>query len=87
MKEADELKGHLEDKESVVTIGGGVQGLETAWSILKAGKKVSIVEVAPLLMRRQLDTKSSLLLKRRIEKEGVKVYLNTSIDSILGKNL
>ncbi|HFJ9467044.1 FAD-dependent oxidoreductase [Bacillus thuringiensis] len=85
MKEADELKGHLEDKESVVTIGGGVQGLETAWSILKAGKKVSIVEVAPLLMRRQLDTKSSLLLKRKIEKEGVKVYLNTSIDSILGK--
>lgn len=85
MKEADELKGHLEEKESVVTIGGGVQGLETAWSILKAGKKVSIVEVAPLLMRRQLDTKSSLLLKRKIEKEGVKVYLNTSIDSILGK--
>ncbi|MGX5457199.1 NAD(P)/FAD-dependent oxidoreductase [Bacillus cereus] len=85
MKEADELKIHLEDKESVVTIGGGVQGLETAWSILKAGKKVSIVEVAPLLMRRQLDTKSSLLLKRKIEKEGVKVYLNTSIDSILGK--
>lgn len=85
MKEVDELKGHLEDKESVVTIGGGVQGLETAWSILKAGKKVSIVEVAPLLMRRQLDTKSSLLLKRKIEKEGVKVYLNTSIDSILGK--
>lgn len=85
MKEADELKSHLEDKESVVTIGGGVQGLETAWSILKAGKKVSIVEVAPLLMRRQLDTKSSLLLKRKIEKEGVKVYLNTSIDSILGK--
>lgn len=85
MKEADELKGHLEDKESIVTIGGGVQGLETAWSILKAGKKVSIVEVAPLLMRRQLDTKSSLLLKRKIEKEGVKVYLNTSIDSILGK--
>ncbi|PFM96032.1 FAD-dependent oxidoreductase, partial [Bacillus thuringiensis] len=85
MKEADELKGHLEDKESVVIIGGGVQGLETAWSILKAGKKVSIVEVAPLLMSRQLDTKSSLLLKRKIEKEGVKVYLNTSIDSILGK--
>ncbi|MBY7114735.1 NAD(P)/FAD-dependent oxidoreductase [Bacillus sp. 17RED48] len=85
MKEADELKGHLEDKESVVTIGGGVQGLETAWSILKDGKKVSIVEVAPLLMRRQLDIKSSLLLKRKIEKEGVKVYLNTSIDSILGK--
>ncbi|PGB06599.1 FAD-dependent oxidoreductase [Bacillus toyonensis] len=85
MQEADELKGYLEDKESVVTIGGGVQGLETAWSILKAGKKVSIVELAPSLMSRQLDTKSSLLLKRKIESEGVNVYLNTSIDSILGK--
>ncbi|PFL59752.1 FAD-dependent oxidoreductase [Bacillus cereus] len=85
MQEADEVKGYLEGKESIVTIGGGVQGLETAWSILKAGKKVSIVEVAPSLMRRQLDTKSSLLLKRKIESEGVKVYLNTSIDSILGE--
>lgn len=85
MQEADELKGYLEGKENIVTIGGGVQGLETAWSILKAGKKVSIVEVAPSLMRRQLDTKSSLLLKRKIESEGVKVYLNTSIDSILGE--
>ncbi|PHC36232.1 FAD-dependent oxidoreductase [Bacillus toyonensis] len=85
MQEADELKGYLEDKESVVTIGGGVQGLETAWSILKAGKKVAIVELAPSLMSRQLDTKSSLLLKRKIESEGVNVYLNTSIDSILGK--
>ncbi|HDR7589748.1 FAD-dependent oxidoreductase [Bacillus mycoides] len=85
MQEADKLKEYLEDKESIVTIGGGVQGIETAWSILKAGKKVSIVEVAPLLMRRQLDTKSSLLLKQKIESEGVKVYLNASIDSILGE--
>ena len=43
------LKHLLKDKTNVVIIGGGIQGLETAWSIHKAGKKVSIVEVAPRL--------------------------------------
>ncbi|EJR62601.1 hypothetical protein IIO_02532 [Bacillus cereus VD115] len=85
IEEADELKKCLEDKENVVNIGGGVQGLETAWSILKAGKRVSIVEVASTLMGKQLDEKSSLILRQKIESAGVKVYLNTTIDSILGK--
>ena len=39
-------KTFIEDKTSVVNIGGGIQGLETAWSLYKTGKKVSIVEVA-----------------------------------------
>ena len=59
----EEFKAFVEDKNHVVIIGGGVQGLETAWSIHQAGKKVSIVEVAPRLMARQLDERTSLLLK------------------------
>ncbi|WJE52483.1 FAD-dependent oxidoreductase [Bacillus cereus] len=85
MHDADDFKTCLEGKKSVVNIGGGVQGLETAWSIVNAGKKVSIVEVADKLMGRQLDEKTSLLLKQKIESAGVKVYLNTTIDSILGE--
>ena len=59
MHEAEDFKAFIEDKTSVVNIGGGIQGLETAWSIHKTGKKVSIVEVAPRLMARQLDEKTS----------------------------
>lgn len=84
MHEAEDFKVFLEDKNSVVTIGGGIQGLETAWSIHKAGKKVSIVEVAERLMTRQLDEKTSLLLKEKIEAAGVDVHLNTSINQIVG---
>ena len=84
MHDADDFKTCLEGKKSVVNIGGGVQGLETAWSIVNAGKKVTIVEVADKLMGGQLDEKTSLLLKQKIESAGVKVYLNTTIDSILG---
>ncbi|KAA0784749.1 NAD(P)/FAD-dependent oxidoreductase [Bacillus sp. BPN334] len=87
MQEADNFKACLEDKKHVVNIGGGVQGLETAWSMMKVGKKVSIVEVGATLMGRQLDEKVSLLLKEKIESAGVKVYLNINIDSILGEEV
>ncbi|MGG7621374.1 NAD(P)/FAD-dependent oxidoreductase [Bacillus coreaensis] len=82
--EAEDFKAFIEDKTSVVNIGGGIQGLETAWSILQAGKKVSIVEVAPRLMARQLDEKTSKLLRRKIEEAGVDIYLNASIKEIVG---
>ena len=86
MQEAEEFKAFVEDKNHVVIIGGGVQGLETAWSIHKAGKKVSVVEVAPRLMARQLDEKTSMLLKNKLEAAGVSVYLNTSVEQIIGGN-
>ncbi|MEB3053707.1 NAD(P)/FAD-dependent oxidoreductase [Bacillus pseudomycoides] len=87
MHDADNFKTCLEGKKSIVNIGGGVQGLETAWSIVKAGKKVAIVEVTDKLMGRQLDEKTSLLLKQKIESAGVQVYVNTTIDSILGEEV
>lgn len=85
MHEADDFKAFIEDKSRVVNIGGGIQGLETAWSILKAGKRVSIVEVAPRLMARQLDEKTSSLLKKKVEEAGVEVYLHASIKEIVGE--
>lgn len=85
MWEADEFKFKTENKNHILSIGGGVQGLETAWSLLQAGKKVTIIEVAPRLMARQLDDRTSFILKNKIEEMGVNVYLNTSIERILGE--
>jgi nitrite reductase (NADH) large subunit len=86
LQEAEEFKSYIEDKNHIITIGGGVQGLETAWSLLKAGKKVTIVEAASRLMARQLDERTSLLLKSKIEEMGVNVSLNASIERISGKD-
>ena len=80
MHEAEDFKAFVEDKNHVVLIGGGVQGLETAWSMHRAGKKVSVVEVASRLMPRQLDERTSVLLKEKMEAAGVEVHLNSSID-------
>ncbi len=85
MHEADDFKTFIEDKKHVVNIGGGIQGLETAWSIHKQGKKVSIIEAAPRLMARQIDEKTSSILKKKIEEAGVQVYVSSSIESIQGE--
>ena len=85
MYEAEDFKVYFADKTSVVTIGGGIQGLETAWSLHKAGKKVSIVEVAPRLMANQLDEKMSEILKNKIEEAGVDIHLDASVNQIIGE--
>jgi nitrite reductase (NADH) large subunit len=84
MLEAEEFKAYIGNKNHVVMIGGGVQGLETAWSLIKAGKKVTIIEVCPSLMGRQLDEKTSGLLKDKIEAYGAEVILNAGIERITG---
>ena len=86
MHEAEDFKAFIEDKTSIVNIGGGIQGLETAWSLYKTGKKVSIVEVASRLMAKQLDEKMSRIVKNKIEKAGVDIHLNASVEKIIGEN-
>ena len=86
MLEAEDFKDYIENRNHVVIIGGGVQGIETAWSLIKAGKKVTIVEVCGDLMGRQLDKKISGFLKNKIEKMGAEVILNAGIDRLVGES-
>ncbi|WP_338450359.1 FAD-dependent oxidoreductase [Niallia oryzisoli] len=85
MQEADDFKTFIESKQHVVNIGGGIQGLETAWSIHKQGKQVTIIEAAPRLMARQLDNNTSERLKQKIEEAGIQVYVNASVERINGE--
>lgn len=84
--EAEDFKAYIENKKQVVIIGGGVQGIETAWSLIKAGKRVTIVEACPSLMGRQLDEKTSGFMKNKIEELGAEVILNAGIERITGVN-
>ena len=85
MHEAEVFKTFIEDKSSIVNIGGGIQGLETAWSLVKAGKKVTILEAAPRLMARQLDEKASSMLKQKMKAVGVDVRLQVGVQQIIGE--
>lgn len=80
------IKANIEDNKAVLIIGGGIQGLETAWALNQEGKEVIIAEVLERLMPRQLDKRASDILKKAIESFNIKLLLDTQITEITGKH-
>lgn len=85
LKDLHYVKKYLRNLKKVTVIGGGLLGLEAAWSLKKLGKEVSIVEFAPYLLPRQLDKNISKKLQESLEKEGFKIYLDSQAQEILGE--
>ena len=64
MEDVDKVRKLVKTAKNAVVIGGGVLGLEAAWEIKKANCNVTIVEMMPSLMSRQLDSEASdIILK------------------------
>ena len=76
------IQSMLPGVSDIVMIGGGVLGLEAASEFAKAGKKVTIVEMAPMLMGRQLDERGSRFLKAAAEANGLRVITGAKINAI-----
>ena len=72
----------LPQVNDIVMIGGGVLGLEAASEFIKTGRRVTIVEMAPLLMGRQLDERGSRFLKAAAETKGIRVITGAKIEGI-----
>lgn len=80
------IRNYFDKCKNITVIGGGLLGLEAAWSLKKLGKNISIVEFAPYLLPRQLDEELSNKLKEKLEEEGFKIYLSSAAEEILGKD-
>ncbi|MGW8958906.1 NAD(P)/FAD-dependent oxidoreductase [Paenibacillus sp. NPDC055715] len=85
-QDADRLKTELRKGDRICIIGGGIQGVETAWSFQQAGYAVTILEASHRLMPRQLDEKASSILTHRITERGTKVSLGQGVKRITGTN-
>lgn len=86
LKDLHYVKDYLKSCNSVAVIGGGLLGLEAAWSLKALGKEVSIIEFAEYLLPRQLDKEISTRLEEKLSKLGFKVYLSSQAEAILGEN-
>ncbi|WP_197454756.1 FAD-dependent oxidoreductase [Stieleria varia] len=77
LQDLQDIKSFIETNSvsNGVVIGGGLLGLEAAKILSDAGVAVSVVEMAPGLMPRQLDAKGAALLKTRVESMGLEVSL------------
>lgn len=74
----------LKQTKEAVVIGGGVLGLEAAWELKKAHCKVTVLELAPRLMGRQLDTAAGEMLKSISEAQGIAIHTGVQIAAIEG---
>lgn len=75
----------LPSVKHVAVIGGGVLGLEAAWEMRKAGCEVTVLELAPLLMGRQLDEAAGEVLKKIAQGQGIRIETGVQIASIEGE--
>lgn len=69
------IREEANNHDSAVVMGGGLLGLEAAKALYDSGLKTTIVEMAPSLMPRQLDSEGAKLLAKKIEKLGVDIKL------------
>jgi nitrite reductase (NADH) large subunit len=67
-----------------VVIGGGLLGLEAANGLMLRGMQVTVVHVADWLMERQLDDVAGGMLRKALEKRGLKFLLNAHTQELLG---
>ena len=67
-----------------VVIGGGLLGLEAAAGLAMRGMDVTVLHLMGHLMERQLDESAGYLLKRDLEKRGIKILTKASTAAILG---
>ena len=74
----------LETAKNAVVIGGGVLGLEAAWEMKKAKCNVTVLELAPQLMGRQLDAAAGEMLQGIAAKSEIQIYTGVQIASIEG---
>ncbi len=66
-------------------MGGGLLGLEAAKALIDLGiEETHVIEFAPRLMPRQIDSAGSSMLQAKLESLGLKMHLKKSTTNIAG---
>lgn len=89
IRSLDDLKNFrtaLEEAEDVTVIGGGLLGLEAAYSIFKTGKKVHIIETFKYLLGRQLNTEQGQKVENALKEMGMDVHCGKNTKQFLGED-
>jgi len=82
--DVDAIRAQAGPGARVTVIGGGLLGLEAAHGLAKSGARVTLVHLMDRLMERQLDAAAADMLRRAIERRGVKVLLEAETARVVG---
>jgi nitrite reductase (NADH) large subunit len=73
-------------RKHVALIGGGVLGLEAGYGLMRAGYSITVIEVLPRLLPRQMDPEGATLLQRRLESMGFEFHIGIAPAAIAGSD-
>ena len=80
LPDADALVALCKPGLDAAVIGGGLLGLEAAWSLHKRGLSVSIIETAPRLLPLQMNEEESAALLSNFTNAGFKVFTGAAVE-------
>lgn len=84
LKDLNTIKDEIKNMKNIFIIGGGLTGLECAWTLKEKGFNVSVAELSSSLLAKQLDGDTSKLLEKNILDCGINLYMNNSVEEVLG---
>ena len=86
INDVNALKPYLIKDANIAIVGAGYIGLEVAAIASKIGANVTVIEMANRVMNRTVDPLISSYYHKLHERKGVKILLNTSLDSFEGNS-
>jgi len=85
LDDAKRLARHLSAGSHAVVVGGGLIGISVAEALVKLGAAVTIVELAPQVLGRALDSCAGEIARRAIERAGVQVLTGRTVARVIGR--
>lgn len=87
LADAQKIQRAASTGKRLLLIGGGLLGLEMAWQFKQAGLEITIVEMFPQLMPRQLDLEASKYLESVIAGHGIELILGSGVEKLVGEEV
>ncbi len=84
MRDAINLHSLARESKQAVVLGGGLLGLDTSAALRACNLRVTVVELLPRLLPRQLDAQGADLLERILLDHGIEVLTSDSCTLIEG---
>jgi nitrite reductase (NADH) large subunit len=79
------IKAYAANAKTGAVMGGGLLGLEAAKALIDLGiEETHVIEFAPRLMPRQIDSAGSAMLQSKLKELGLSIHLNKSTSHIGG---
>ena len=87
IKYLENLREEILKAKNIVIIGGGFIGVELAEELSSIkNKNISVVEILDHCLIANFDEEFALAGENKIKEKGVKLYLKTAVEEIIGEN-